>query len=392
MCMLHYVYSEDASFAKRFIVTVSNISANGGNKDGFGVYTRETGLYKTKNGANILLGGYGVLSADNLNEIMAHTRAASPGMAVTDELAHPFEVKDSGRFIGAHNGRLYDKNEYVTQYNYGVHQTSDNEKESSGGSDSKKFFEHLESVHNGKPLPECLNVAMEEFRGKFAFLIFDKEENVFYAARGTTAKLYSSNVTLDKKRIGYVITTGEDALISALVILENIYGIEGRILTFTSPALMKEETIFRLGKAVKEVGSIKEKSPQTYTSVYTRVYTNAPTVINGVAASEEEKNIGRIISFMTDHFLSAVDIDLLFFASFGHGILAATTEEVDEFVKSIIPVICAGRKIRDTIKRKGLLPVFGDIYKKTKLVFPWMINPPDKIVSELEKLKKGEKV
>lgn len=383
MCMLHYVYSEDASFAKRFIVTVSNISANGGNKDGFGVYTRKTGLYKTKNGANILLNVHEVLNAKNLNEIMAHTRAASPGIAVTDEFAHPFEVKDSGRFIGAHNGRLYDKNESVTGYNYEPQQTRINEKETSGGSDSKKFFEHLESVHDGKPLPECLNVAMESFKGRFAFLIFDKKENVFYAARGTTAKLYSSHITLDKKKVGYVITTGEDALISALVILENIYGVEGRSLTFTSPVAMKEETIFRLGKEVKEVGSIKEQSP---------VYTSTTTVIRMVAPSEEEKNIGRIISFMTEHFLSAVDIDLLFFASFGHGILAATPEETDEFVKSIIPVICAGRKTRDIIKEKKLLPVFRDIYDETELVFPWMINSSDKIISELEKLKKEEKL
>ena len=182
MCQLCAVNLNNSALNSIFLSTQLTIDAIG-NQDGTGFITTEKGgkinLWKSKLAADDIenLGSIIKDHVINSNPIIAHVRAASTGIKVERENAHPFVGK---RFALAHNGRLYDKNEVVR----------DNQKKDADdtgiASDSLKFLSALELVakeNKSMTIVELLNKAMEEFKGKFAFLIYDSATEKHYAVR-----------------------------------------------------------------------------------------------------------------------------------------------------------------------------------------------------------------
>lgn len=110
---------------------------------------------------------------------------------------------------------------------------------------------------------DALKKTYEKFKGKFAFIIFDKKSEKYYIARGK-ADLHKIDVyrkvNEEKVSLGYFIIT---ELYSAKEVFEQLklyvsweYGIE----LSADWVLLKENTVFEIeDKELKEVGSIVEK-------------------------------------------------------------------------------------------------------------------------------------
>lgn len=360
------------------------------NNDGFGIYSPSSGILKTELAAHRInnLGVFMRACVTTAEPVISHVRWASPGIPVTSDNSHPFQ---SERFVLAHNGRLYGKDEAV---NKAVNAQDD----TSLGSDSQKFLVSLEETAKKNPEADfavVLNDTMKEFKGKFAFLIYDKLTKKHYAVRGKTADLCISflypgyeegdeaNPPAPKTNLGFVVMTKKADMDEALFTVGNMFGtVFGKQVYFTKAVYLKEETIFELTRTgAQEVGTIKENP--TYSASQT---TTGTTIIargggfttskNLVDLSVDHKKLLRIVRYKEEHHLSIFDIDNIFYQVLGFGIADCEKGDIDFFVGSVIPTISASKKMKDIVRRMGVSYFPHDLIAKQfpQLQFPWPLT------------------
>lgn len=401
MCQLILPNLNDNTLNKIILCNLIQIDAASGNRDGTGILVTDKGgcnVWKTKaSGDNIL--NLGVLLKKLVvgrRPIIGHVRAASKGIDVKDANAHPFKGE---RFVLAHNGRLYDKDEKVT---WGSNA------DDSISSDSLKFLHALEKEVKKNPnltAPEALRSAMEKFKGKFAFLIYDSLTDTYYAVRGDTAELHVAYINMEledksSKRIGFIVNTKKTALTDAIQLSIPIFQmITGNYYSLDKVEELKRETIYKVEKTeLADLGGIKENNVVYYSqsSYDTSGRGNAGNFTYSSATNEDLaipiwRRSNRVLDFMDSHFLNIQDIDCLFRIFLKVNMADANSEDIANFVDSVIPKISANKKIKKKIYSK-----FGEgfkvhpyLYEKLPdFEYPWMLNNEKKIDEMIEYIMK----
>jgi len=392
MCQLHYISSPNDTLNRTFLLAVTTLSARENNNDGVGIYSSSWGLFKTEIAANCITNYGKILSqhSEKSEMVMAHTRAASPGIVVNVENTHPFEGE---RFVLGHNGRLWKKEDVVT---YQAQNSTDGI-----SSDSKEFLTALEKYAKENPsldFKQLLTDVMSNHKGKFALLIYDKRDKLYYAARGKLASLFKLNFmnsdTKKAKSIGYAITTGKDELYDAGILACNIIQLQGEKIVVGEIEELATESIFLLSSTAPVLlGEIKESAANftqptqqgTLMGGWERAGTGATFgVTTDSKALEPAIFIGN---FMKSHKLSILDMDRIFYTVFGYGMMSATEKDTIKFAK-ICKKMSIPKKVRKILAKAYLIPLYPGEYKTAKLMFPWMINPTKELLRACKEREK----
>ena len=387
MCMLTSIkYNGKETFTAPFMSDLLRTNASSKkNEDGTG-FSQENVFWKTEKDARDIE-HLGAKLSDIIKDgetAFGHVRAASSGVPVIEENSHPFVNEESGLLL-YHNGTLNIVNspEWHKTMQY---------KEKNAYSDSRLFLDEL-SVNllamKERDVVKALKLTMKNFYGKFAFLLRDNETGKSFAARGTTAPLYLSFLGTEKKPLGWIINTGHDELKFCIDSYKSRAEASGLTpVEFSKPLILAPETVFALSKnSVVPVAEIKQN---TYTAPakskkksygggwVQKNYTPETTVSSASLGADDVKNVDRIIKFMTDHFLSPMDIDLLFAISNYSPMSEASSDSVNAFVKDVIPKMSAPSNLRTWMGNRKLVNDYlvpEILYtKQYGLQWPWMCN------------------
>ena len=390
MCMLTVVKTPSVNFNKEMLTLLLMLNSTA-NKDGTGMFSGQKS-WKTDMSAN---------KTTNLGEIVdivmqdsesktycGHVRAASTGVPVTLENAHPF-VSDEAGIILAHNGKLVPIKRPSWLPAMDVYKTSD----------SYVFLKELEvkilSQGKNRDVVLALQETMKAFTGKFAFLIYDTMGNNYYAVRGKTAKLFVSYVKDEKeKQVGYIINTDDDRINHAELMLRNLKeSVKDTMYTIDEPVLLEDEKIFLLGKDILECGDIKENTATT-TSYSGAGYGNYRGK-NRYPYAETTKNIPSsvegLLYFMNKYNLSPSDMDRLFQSTISKTLSSVEEKDAKDFLQYAATRLTASKNMCKWIKKSFPSGVPASMYVKFGLEWPWMLNELHEIKSAAGKHRTAEK-
>lgn len=382
-----------------FLSSLIQIDASSGNRDGTGILTTVKGESKVWKSH---LPGDGISNLGlvisqqitNSNPVIAHVRAASKGIEVTRENAHPFKAS---RFSLAHNGRLYNRNEEVVW---------SNDTDSGVTSDSKLFLEEMEKMNDENPgisIVDVLNSCMNNHMGKFALMIHDSHTDKHYVVRGETADLHRLDILIrdgeDVTPIGFIVNTKKLCLKEAALLSLPIAQIASKgWLEAGDVVELDKNSIYEVdGIDLVKVGEVKENAVvyAKFTTTQTSQNFMARTSVEEINSKEANiKLIMRIQEFARDHFLNIEDIDALFYIFNGVPMYKIGVEDLRIFVDQVIPKISASSVIRNQIasiiRHDG--KVHSIVYSRVPdLEYPWMCNEPEKITSMLNFLRSEKK-
>lgn len=177
-------------------------------KDGHGIFSRK-GIHKNTIAASqfTALGFFSLSCMDST--MIGHVRQGSAFAGVktiSEGNTHPFDKKD---FVLMHNGFL-------------KHKKEENPKDII---DSEFFANKLQEyiTKENVSIEIALPKVMEDFTGKFAFLIFDKIKDRYLVARGSSAELhYAKLISYNDEVLGIIINTTRDSLLDILISVSNL--------------------------------------------------------------------------------------------------------------------------------------------------------------------------
>ena len=284
MCQLIFSNLKDKKLNSLAVYTLATKGVSTYNKDGFGLFSTDCGIKKTKIPASCItnLGNFIRNGLVTSAPVIAHIRQSSfkNKNLIDDEHAHPFETE---KLVLAHNGTLefedWKKNNDVKYKNM---------------IDSQMFLTELNERYTDN-LITALQETMLEFDGKFAFLIYDKIKKRFYVIRGSTATLFRDDVILKdsaNKNLGFVLDTDKETLEEGILVLNNLIQLTlGFPIEYDSAKIteIEKESIFILdekGEELIKAGELKETTKAYTTTTYYKNY-NAG-FMRGDLYSEEE--------------------------------------------------------------------------------------------------------
>ena len=368
MCQLTLVNLGNKELNKLYLTTQLLLNTTYTNKDGFGIFSPGSPIYKTEKDPHSIVYGHKINQIiKNDSPVIAHVRFATytNNVKVVDvDQSHPFE---SNNFILAHNGTLELKNL--------KEMSADKYK---GLIDSQIFLHRMEEILSSKskkfPIENLLPLVMGEFYGKFAFLIYDKRTKQFYASRGNSAKINAAVLTLDKNQVGLILNTDDKDLEKNFDFFENLVAVNGLSLnyddiTFTE---MVRESIVKINGdgSWSKIGEVRENyKPAAQTEYRSRNWTQ----------TEYWKN-----DEIKDHFkeldnipLSITELDELSLEIFGKGLIYLEDDELNNFceiAKKIGKFSQSGKKkIWEKIKIKSGLKD-SVLCIRHNLQYPYMLN------------------
>jgi predicted glutamine amidotransferase len=384
-------------------LTYHNALAN--NKDGHGYFvvpkmiwrTIEEGnevVFKDKYMANV----EEFIDGDKETTIISHVRAASFKFKelVDIENTHPFQVDN---LILMHNGTLATDNEDL---------------EIEKQIDSVWFIQHLADIVKGRKLnPTHIVKAMEEFTGKFAFLIVDmKQPTKIFVVKGRTADLYYTTIRDGRNKVlATAINTSENNLKFSYA---PMYwrAIKGTKLIIQEPEELDDESIYiydtETSELVKTGFEIKEETTVTTTQ---RMY---PRGGDGedhwhpqmgyhsgyVSPASIDTMIDKISNLAFTMRLGYTEINLIFQLLFNTPLLFAEKEHIEPFLDTLEIIAKeysnrVGKKLEkwQTIKNSYDYDFpHGnaiDIYNRTGIVFPWFLQSGSGIKRVSSRVKGG---
>jgi predicted glutamine amidotransferase len=372
------------------------LGKNGSEKhdDGTGFICPDNMIWKTDMSANKITNLGSIINSNITNDspVPFHIRSATYGIEVTKENAHPFHGK---HFILMHNGTLLPRD--------GKEPT-----DKKNDSDSLRFLKALDECKDINPdrtFEEIFNDAMQNFAGKFAFIIRERETSYDYIVRGRTAELYISELTVDLIKKGYVINTSKDTMIESFRELVNIWDIShDAVIQFSQPTILEMESIFSANEVgITKIGNAIEVSPKKETNYpiaddYNwrgyNPHSRGDSFLDGVGKETKEivEKAVKIYEFLHEHGMSLTDFQLMIMISGGVSILELTEEDLEMFIDYMIPKISAPKKVKAEVKKLlkgGYFP--NAVYEKYGLEYPWTANESEKVISALEDYYKETK-
>lgn len=392
MCQLTYANLHNSSLNSLMIYVLGRMGAGEKHDDGCGFICPDNSIWKSQFAANNIINLGEIISQQIVDDkpIPFHVRWASYGIEVSKENSHPFDGK---HFILMHNGTLLPRN-------------GEEPKDKKKDSDSLRFLNALDEqrdANKGGKFEDIFNKAMEQFAGKFAFIIREKETNIDYIIRGRTAELWISRLSFDKQSSGYIVNTSKETMKKAFLDAGNIWSLFfSEEIEFTEPVLLKQETIFiATNDTIEEIGTTKEATPVKAEILTTKPqYPLTPRTRNNewnnYSDSNNNKDVNKIISkavkiynYLNAHCMGLIDLQLMFMVSSGISLLEVTEEDLDAFIDYTIPKISASNKVKKEISRLLNGAIFPpDIYQQFNLEYPWPVNDGQTVINSLKKYMK----
>jgi predicted glutamine amidotransferase len=351
------------------------------NRHGWGMYTTSIGITKS---AEVVwnMVGFGKLLKDSIDKtpVIFHTRAASKGSEIKQEFNHPFETE---HIVLCHNGTLVPK---VALAGY------------EGKMDTQVFLGELEKEYANSgliSLSYSLTKTMENFTGKFAFLVYDKVHENYYAVRGKTAEL-SLTYLLNKEMLptGYVINTSKYDLDTEMNLVSEMYGLAGnKTPVFSKIEELETESIYLLeDKLPKKIAEIKQNYPEVAV-VKTSYKAPRASVISAVRGGDMQKLADFLYCWTASYGLSIEELDSIFLESLGVGIMQSQPSDIQTFKKYLVPKLVCPKGFREECKkylRKLPRAAIQLLYEENKFQFPYMLEPRKE--DFLAKLKEKVKI
>lgn len=418
MCQLTFMHiPSDLKLTKILLSTQFLINSKSVHTDGWGIFQDK--VFKSELNASLTsnLGELINFYIKNDKPIIAHVRAASTGTKVKKENSHPFETKS---FILAHNGTVnWRKKETEEEWKKLCEENKDKNYEDM--IDSEIFATWLQKVYDenkDKKFSEVIKMTADYFYGKFAFMIYAKEEDTFYIVRGSSATLFGCQVLKGKTPIGMIINTEDDDLDKAISIYKQSVDTLGKnSLDFSKIEALERETVYLYNPEkfeVEEIGDIDQHySAITYTNTVSRTkhqnrnhnknymgygmgpwddYYDDEDDFNSSPKEKEEvikEFIGKIGEFMTETDLSVRELERICHMIFGSSLLELAEEEYELLGNSVI----AGLQLFYTpykgtlwnnIRNEGLS---YDFYKLEDSQFPYFLNEAEYLTKTFASLK-----
>jgi len=382
MCQLCFINLNNKVLNKSWAYASIYANSKKTHEDGFGI-SSGTDIYKHENSAWNLTNWTEHIKFITNKPVMTHVRKASfvKGNKLIDDAKynHPFRTKS---LILMHNGTLLKKD--IGKFpHYKLDKMVD----------SEIFLRVLSNIYNknGHNLQPALQKAMDDFHGKFAFIIYEILKDKYTIVRGKTALLYylELNTKKDDEIVptGFVINTEKDSLYNSLCIANNFL-INSNNLQINwededKEEVLDAESIYEIEKfKINKVGELKENSePVITTTGYNRNNNLNNAGYLTQSFSVEDLRIAKEISaFKNKWRISLEYLDLMFYYTFGTGLLCSSQEEYRIFANKIIPNLNKfAKKEEDFLvkvwgeirEEKGT----GDVYltKKFKLPFPYFV-------------------
>ena len=384
MCQLIFCNMNNRDFLKKYTLLQAIIDSSGRHDDGYGHYYSGGKVLKTKIAAKNISNLGDLLSDINKTKVMAHCRDASFGVPVEDKYSHPFE---SDNFILAHNGALTVKTGIIL--------------ENSSLSDSENFLNVLDKCYERDKknnVPKAISNAMKNFDGTFAFLIYEKKTKLFYAVRGKTKTLFTSEIVIDNTK-GYVINTEKDSLDQCTTLVKKLMELDKVNIAITDSKVLLAERIYLLGETIKEVGKINETEGPIFKETWKGNTTHGGLNINSSVNKKKGIDfvpplprkdsllINALEEWLWLHNLSFRDLDLVLFTKFGVTKLSCNSEQLEEI---FLDLKSAVRITETTIARvfafiKAYGQISSDFYIDYNLQFPYFINTDAEVTKAIEK-------
>lgn len=305
------------------------------NRDGWGIFSSNG-----RKDAYVKSGKEPALDLDLVDKIkkysysdlpmLAHVRQASltnQVKTISDDKAHPFLYENIAL---AHNGSL--------------ELESEEEKFPEGKIDSEYFAEILNEERKEKDFLTALRDTYARFRGKFAFMIFDKKDNTYYIARGK-ADLHKINVARNGEPVGYFIITEKFSAeeVFNLVKLHISWDIKTPISATIEP--LKEGTVYRAGDILEEIGEMKEKErkvvfsqPVVTRPVISSPYTPSNKKVHRVPFSAHyyQQFVKRITDISQKLGLTLYDLELICSATLKKSITELLPQDLNKLDATIL--------------------------------------------------------
>jgi hypothetical protein len=362
MCQLTFIHGQ-TPFAKALLGNLTLINSSG-NSDGHGLYFPPPikQYYKTKDsGAEKIHDNEywdmleGLIGENEELCVMAHVRSASINhKEVNVTNSHPHVEKS---IVLMHNGTL--------------ESDTNPDLEIADRIDSYWYTKRLAEIVGRKHLkPEHIAEAMEDFRGKFAFLIADtKQPNIVYAVRGKSAGLgYANFVDAYGNNICFAINTMKKNLevLSLPIFWRAIVGKD--VYLDGDPKELDTESIYIYdipnGSLIKTDQEIKERSLYvgSSTPVNRAGYSNRSAYATGNSyqtASSGDRLVFELCRDANDMNLSFGELNYIFFMINGCSILYASFEEI----KIMAQFMNKLKKTWEGAKKKKKLKIWEDAYE-----------------------------
>ena len=393
MCQLCFINLNNKVLNKAWAYASIYANSKKTHEDGFGISSGKN-IYKHENSAWNLTNWTEHIKFITDKPVMTHVRKASfvKGNKLVDDTKynHPFRTKS---LILMHNGTLLKKDAKKFP-NYKLDEMVD----------SEVFLKVLSNIYNknGHNLQPALQKAMDDFHGKFAFIIYEIIKDKYTIVRGKTALLHYLPLNTKKGDeiipTGFVVNTEKESLYDSLCIAANFLinsnNVQINWEDENKEEILEAESIYEIEKfKINKIGELKENSEPVITTTWAKNhnYNNRNYVTHSF--STEDLRIAReLFVFKNKWKISLEYLDLLFYYTFGTGLLCSNQEEYTIFVNRIIPslnkfakkeedfLIKVWKEIRE---EKGV----GDVYltKKFKLPFPYfVVNKAEDLYTYLE--------
>jgi glucosamine 6-phosphate synthetase-like amidotransferase/phosphosugar isomerase protein len=268
--------------------------------------------------------------------------------------------------------------------------------------DSEVFLRELSKAYDGKNFVKAMQTTMEKFTGPFAFLIYSKLEDRYFAVRGHTKTLFYTNVFIDDAKVGYMINTEREDLVKNLNrVFYASHFITDYHFYFEEPVLIPENSIVELkGTYTRVIGAVVENDVEK-APAYVAPYYNqhvAP-VITGTHLNKDGSYIFQpMIDFMEKSCLTLEELDIITLRTLGLSLTTMNDVDFSTFIEYILPALNANvtrRKAQTWLemKRVSKFATF-DIYNKFKVRFPYFLEKTtrlDYMLKQMKLLKKAER-
>jgi len=423
MCQLSYIDLKDNSLNKELFLLLTAFGSTI-HKDGWGMVNSDGDLWKCEFPAWATLNSGELLRKfvkNDYSPLMGHVRLASSQIPVTEENAHPFLSKN-GNMLFMHNGKLTPKDESKFILGKSVETISDKGVVTTKWekmSDSLIFFNRLQELWVNKTFYSALKDTMDEFYGKFAFMIYHKDSKVFNIIRGDSAELHISYLLEsskpEAKPIGYAVNTSKDLLDVCTTLLSNLHATRtGKELVFSTVSILDKETIYEARETdIVKVGELKENDVPKGAGFFPNARSRGssdfwdscdddsygrlskpPTVKTKVSLLAD-----TIWNFMTEFSLSYRDICYIIFKLYDVSMLEVDEVLIEHFVNKIIPRFRS--KITKDLRRKmkrevptGFISIskyYDESLREKGFTFPWILSSKEGIDAFFASLNSDKK-
>ena len=360
MCEL--TFADLGELNSKYFVQQSIINALSNNHDGIG-YMQEGRVWKSKVSGAVLT-NLGSIARDSLTvaPLAFHTRYATNKMLNEDCHSHPFFGE---KLILMHNGKMERKDYEIIP---------------AGKVDSQVFTEELEAAIVATPdipLVDLMQTTMDNWCGKFAFMIYDTRDSAYYVIRGTTADLHWT--TINDRLV--VNTQKLDLAKGAHILRQLSLVMYDKDLEVGEIEALDTNTIYKFNakdSELEKVGELVEnKAPLLAATSWVRDRNyGARGATQSIRGTVHEPIWIKIKRWMDFHVMSLLDLNELSKVLMGVSLLELNADDLRCLYIDVLKKLTEQAETESLLFWTGITKVGygGWAYRQTNFHFPWMLN------------------